>query len=294
MRRGRSFFAVCPGLLRYPENIRSRTHSAALFLALALTAGAQEADETWRDLIGSGQSAFARNQYSEAEEAYLKAEHEAERFGSDDWRVGTTLQGLGETYRMEKKIGEAEAALRRALAIIEKNNDDDSVEVASVNYDIGSAMLDGGRPAEAVIYARKALTAYQTRLGGTSSETGGAFCLLGDSLRSMRNFIDAEEPLRNCADIREAVGGIDSLGLADALHSLALTYVGEKKYKDADSRFSMAEKIREKKLGITSPMLAQTMEDHAALLKTIGRDREAARLTALASAIRRGEKKNTR
>jgi len=244
--------------------------------------------------MSQGQRAAAGNQYAEAEQAYLKAVHEAERFGPDDWRVGTTLQGLGESYWIEKKISDAETALRRALAITEKNNDEDSVEVAGVNFDLGNVLLDAGHPTEAVLYARKALVAWQAKLGGASAEAGGAFCLLGDSLRAMRNFIDAEEPLRHCADIREAAGGIDSLPLADALYSLALTYAGEKKYREADSRFTMAEKIREEKLGITSPLLAQIMEDHAALLKTIGRPRDAARLSALASAIRRGEKKNTR
>jgi hypothetical protein len=107
----------------------------------------------------------------------------------------------------------------------------------------------------------------------------------------MRNFIDAEEPLHQCADIREQTGGIDSIGLADALYSLALTYVGEKKYQEADPRFTMAEKIREHKLGITSPLLAQTLEDHAAALKILGRATDAEKLLRFAQAIRRSEQK---
>jgi len=98
--------------------------------------------------------------------------------------------------------------------------------------------------------------------------------------------------LKRCADIREADGGIDNAELADALHSLALTYAGDGKYALAEPRFKLAEKIRESKLGLTSPLLAQTMEDHAAMLRTLRRTKEAERLMLLSAAIRRSEKKN--
>ncbi len=256
----------------------------------AVCANAQE-EGPWRELLTEAQRAAGSHQLAEAEQAYMKALHEAERFGPEDWRVGTTLQGLGDVYRTEKKFSEAVSTLQRALTIAGKNNEDDTAEVAGVRYDLGGALLDAGRPADAVMQARRALNSYQSVYGGTSAETAGAFCLLGDSLRLMRNFIDAEDPLRRCADIREQTGGIDSLELADALYSLAQVCVGEKKYRDAAPRFTMAEKIREKKLGITSPLLAQTMEDHAALLRILGRDKEAERLEKISQAIRHGEKK---
>ncbi len=281
----------------YPEVIQPPAHDSrfrsvrvtVFFIALAVSATAQEGEDQWRDLLTQAQRAAGASQPAQAEQAYTQAVHEAERFGPEDWRVGTTLQGLGELYLTEKKIPDAVSALQRALAITGKNNEDDTPEVASVRYDLGSALLDAGRPADAVIQARRALSSYESIYGGTSAEAAGASCLLGDSLRRMRNFIDAEEPLHRCADIREQRGGIDSVELADALYSLALTYVGEKKYREAEPRFSMAEKIREKKLGITSPLLAQTMEDHAALLRTLGRDKEAERLEKFSQAIRRSE-----
>lgn len=261
-----------------------------VFFAAAVCVTAQEEDQ-WRDLLTVAQRAAANHQPAEAEQAYMKALHEAGRFGPEDWRVGTTLQGLGEVYRTEKKLPEAVSTLQRALTIAGKNNEDDTAEVAGVRYDLGGALLEAGRPADAVIQARRALSSYQTLYGGSSADTAGALCLLGDSLRLMRNFMDAEDPLRRCADIREEKGGIDSLELADALHSLALACVGDRKYHEAEPRFSLAEKIREKKLGITSPLLAQTMEDHAALLRTLGRDKEAVRLEKISQAIRHSEKK---
>lgn len=272
-------------------------HAACITLVLSAftpVAIAQDGDDAWRALMMQAQLAVGGGRMADAEQAYLKATHEAERFGSDDWRVGVTLEGLGQTYGSEKKYSDAETALRRSLEITGKTNGDDSIEVASVNFDLGNVLLGSGRPVQAVLYARKALNSWVAKLGGSSAEAANGYCLVGEALRAMRNFIDAEEPLRHCADIREANGGIDSVELAQALHSLALTYEGEQKYALADTRFELAEKIRESKLGLTSPLLAETLEDHAALLKTMGRNKDAERLLVLAGAIRHTEKKNTK
>jgi hypothetical protein len=112
-------------------------------------------------------------------------------------------------------------------------------------------------------------------------------CMLGDAHRLAKDFPAAEGPLRRCADIRESNGGMQSSDMAEALHSLALTFVGEGKYALAEPRFTLAEKIRESTLGITSPLLAQTFEDHASLLRLMGKNKEADRLTSMAAAIRR-------
>jgi hypothetical protein len=69
-----------------------------------------------------------------------------------------------------------------------------------------------------------------------------------------------------------------------------LTLIDEGKFSAAEPRLKIAETIREKTLGITSPLLAQTMEDHAAVLKELGRDKEAENLIAMSSAIRRQNK----
>ena len=73
---------------------------------------------------------------------------------------------------------------------------------------------------------------------------------------------------------------------------LRMVYVGQGKYTRAEPEFKLTEKIRERTLGLTSPVLAQTMEDHAALLKSMGRNAEADKLIVLASAIRRTQKKS--
>jgi tetratricopeptide (TPR) repeat protein len=266
--------------------------AALTALILAVPARAQDSEEAWKNLFMQGLYAAGAKDYPKAEQTFQKALQEAERFGAQDPRVGTTLNSMGLVYRAEKKFTESDSSYRHALAILEKSYPAESIDIANVNFNIASVMFDQGHQTEAGPYIRRTLPAYEKLLGSTSVKTGAALCMLGDSLRLSRNFREAEAPLHRCADIRETNGGIRNAEFADALHSLALNYVGEGKYILAEPRFRLAEKIRESLLGITSPLLAQTMEDHAALLKSLGREQEAGKLLAIASAIRRNQKKS--
>jgi tetratricopeptide (TPR) repeat protein len=267
------------------------SHGLVLVLAFASFARAQSFDNVWKDLITDGQHQIDSQDFARAESTLGRAEHEAERFGKDDWRVAATLEALGQALAGQKKSAEAASAYNRASAIYQTINGDDSVQVANVNLDIARLDYSAGHYVDALALARKVLIVYERDVGSGDLRTASVDCLLGDSLRSMRNYPDAEDPLRRCASIREAGDGIDSLELADALYSLAQTYAAQKKYSLAEPRMRLAEKIRENKLGLTSPLVAETMDQHAAVLRSMGRDKDAARLATLSASIRRSEKK---
>jgi len=272
----------------------SRLLAASTVVAVLLSApraDAQKPDDAWKNLLVEALAAAGAHDYPRAEQTLQKTLQEALRFGPEDPRLGTTLNSSGLVYRAEKKFAEAEAAWRRALVILEKSYPADSLDIANVNFNIASVLFDQGRQTEALPFIRKTLGPYEKLLGGSSVKTAAALCMEGDALRLLKDFGEAEGPLRRCADIREANGGIRNTEFADALYSLALTLVGEGKFVMAEPRFTLAEKIRENTLGITSPLLAQTMEDHAALLKSMGRDQEAGKLLVISAAIRRSQKK---
>jgi tetratricopeptide (TPR) repeat protein len=252
---------------------------------------AQGVEEGWKTLVMRGIYEGTAKHYEKSEDLLTKAVREAQRFGANDPRVGSTLNSLGLVYREDKKPKEAEAAFRQSLAPIETAYGADSIDVANINFNIASVMVEQGQSAAAIPYLHKALSTYDSMLGSSSIKTAGVLCMLGDAYRLSKDFQQAEGPLRRCADIRETDGGVQNAELAAALHSLALTLQGQGKYALAEPRFSLAEKIEENTLGITSPELAQTLEDHAALLKQLGRDKEAEHLIILSSAIRRSEKK---
>lgn len=263
--------------------------AAVLALLTTCPAARAQSEKAWKNFVETGLRAAAVKDYPTAEQALLKAVREAESFGPNDARIGSTLNTLGLIYRAEKKYSEAEGAYRRALGIMEAAYGE-SVDVGNINFNIAGVMFDQGHQGDALPNVRKALAIYERLLGGASMKTAAALCMEGDAYRLMKRYPEAETVLRRCADIRERAAGIGSNDLADALYSLALTYVGEGNFSDAEARLRLAETIREKTLGITSPLLAQTMEDHAAALRELGRDREAGKLTEMAAAIRRSRK----
>ncbi len=213
--------------------------------------------------------------------------HEAQRFGPTDVRVGATSNRLGMVYRDEKKYSDAESAFRKALPIFEDVYGSDSIDVANINYNLGSLLMDQGKAPAAMVFLEKSLLVYQRQFGQKGLKTGDTLCLIGDSFRLQRAWQEAESPLKQCAGIREENGGVLSSEFGEAENSLALVYEKEGKYALADGAFKMAEKIRERTLGITSVRFAETLEAHAAMLRTMGRDLEAAKDEKIAGAIRK-------
>ena len=271
-----------------------QTGAALTALMNLVTAGglaAQAQDRgLWEHEVADALRAAQTQNYAAAEQGLMKALHDAERLGANDVSVGSTLNSLGLVYRADRKYGEAEAAYRRALRIMEAAYGD-SLDVANINFNIANVLFDQGKQAEALPDLRTSLRIYAKLLGAYSLKTAAALCMEGDAYRTMKRYPDAEIDFRSCAEIREKDAGIDSSEVADAQYGLALTLMGEGKYSAAEPRLKLAEAIREKNLGITSPLLAQTMEDHARVLKELGRQKEADRLSEVAAAIRRAQPK---
>jgi tetratricopeptide (TPR) repeat protein len=270
--------------------IRACMAAVVVLLLLAGRPAAAQDDDAWKGLVIQALYAASARDYVKSEQVFQKAVQEAERFGPEDPRVGTTLNSIGLVYRAEKKFTEAETSFRKALAILQKTYGTDSIDVANVNFNIASAMFEQGHQQPAVPYLQKTLVTYENVLGGSSLKTASVLCMLGDAHRLAHEFPAAETSLKRCADIRESNGGMQNNDLADALNSLALTYMAEGKLGLAEPRFTLAEKIREKTLGITSPVLAQTFEDHAFVLRQMGKDLQAEKLSTMAAAIRRSAK----
>jgi tetratricopeptide (TPR) repeat protein len=163
--------------------------------------------------------------------------------------------------------------------------------VANVNYDIGWVLMDMGKHAEALPFLEKSRSGFERLFGSNSVKIASVSCMIGDTERALKRWNEAEEPLKLCAQIREANGGIFSAELGDAVNSLADVFRKQGKYALADPEYKLAEKIRERALGMMSPAFADTLEAHATLLKEMGRDKDAEKDAKLAAAIRRNLRK---
>jgi tetratricopeptide (TPR) repeat protein len=275
---------------------RSLLAAAWLTLYIAHSAAAfqdDSADDGWKNLILQGTYADTdQKDHAKAEQIFLKALHEADRFGPDDVRVGATLNKLGLVYHEEHKLEEADVVFRRSLPIFQATYGDESIDVANVNFDIGSVLIDLGKPAAALPFLEKCRASYEKLFSSNSVKIAAVLCMIGDSHRALKEWNEAEAPLKQCAQIREENSGILSADVGDAVNSLAEVYRKEGKYGLADPEYKLAEKIRERTLGIMNPAFADTLEAHAGLLRELGRDKEAEKDERLAAAIRRNQKKS--
>jgi tetratricopeptide (TPR) repeat protein len=260
-----------------------RAFAMAVVCILPLAAGV---DDDWKNLYSQAQRAAAAKDLSQADLIYNKALLEASRFGKDDVRVASTLQGLGNTHRSEKKLAEAEDDLRRAVSIYTTSSGQASPEFADAQFDLAGVLMEEGKYQPALQSIDLLLTTYDRQLGPQNIKTAAALCMQGDSYRMLKKYADAESPLKQCADIRADDGGVSTPEFGEAANSLALVYQHLGRYSDADSYFTFAAKIRETSLGILSPELADTLEAHAVLLRQLGRDAEAKQKERLAAAIR--------
>ena len=90
----------------------------ALVALSLLTACTQ--DLSWEEYTEAGLEAYEQARYDEAEESYLAALEEAEKFGDQDSRLATVLNNLALLYQDQGKYAEAEPLYQRALPIREK------------------------------------------------------------------------------------------------------------------------------------------------------------------------------
>ena len=130
--------------------------AAVALLAAAPYARAQD-EGPWKRFVVEGMNAAGEKDYAAAEKGFVKALSEAETFGPQNIRVGSTLNSLGLVYRAEKKYSEAEAAYRRALHIMEVAYGE-NLDVANVNFNLAGVLFDVGHQVEALPNLRTTLS----------------------------------------------------------------------------------------------------------------------------------------
>jgi tetratricopeptide (TPR) repeat protein len=256
-----------------------------LVFLVTLTASATISDD-WTNLCAKGQQAVLDKDYARAESIYGQALHTAEMFGKNDVRVASTERSLGVSLRGEKKLSAAEEAVQRAVSIYSVSPGTDSLEFAEAQFDLAGILMDEGKYPAALQSLNLLLAIFDKDLDPKDDKNALALCMEGDTYRMLKRYGSAETPLKRCAEIQSDNGEIDTPGFGEVANSLALVYQYLGKTTAADRYFTLAEKVREKSLGLLSPELAETLEAHAALLRQLGRAAEAKPKERMAAAIR--------
>src|SRR5438876_12233596 len=80
----------------------------------------REEEARWQEQMAAGRRAFQQKRYAEAEQFFQASIREAERFGLQDARLGTSLNSLAILYFAQTNNAAAEPLYKRALSIRER------------------------------------------------------------------------------------------------------------------------------------------------------------------------------
>ena len=111
---------------------------------------------------------------------------------------------------------------------------------------------------------------------------------LASAYRDQGKYNEAEWPQTWAVTILENAGGVEVVELGSALASLADLYRLQVRHEAADPVYARAIAMLDAKSYGAGPELALFQENHASLLRELGRETEAIELEARAAAIRAG------
>ncbi len=270
------------------------TRAQNILLALALCAGAwhpvraqatQPAETqqaavqgraAWTGAVEQAAVLTAQGRYPEAAAHLEEAIKEGERARPDHPALAALLGALGQVQQQLGRFDDAERALRRALAITQKNYGAQDPEQARALSNLGSLYLQRGQRDLAELYLRRAYGLLLKTAGPEDVLTAGVEAILGKLALERHRYSAARPMLEHALAVFERQSGPKRLSAAFVLNNLALvTVLAEHDYDGAAVRFTRAVSIVEKALGSDHPLLIKPLTNLADCYGKAGRTAEA-------------------
>ena len=265
------------------RSVRAAVVGLALLASAAAFAQSPELKALWQqsgELYGQGRF---KDAIAPAEQAVQKS---AAEFGASHPVVAYSLLNLGRAYREAGRLGEAEAVLRRGLAINEQALGPNHVQVAVALNQLALLYEQRGRFDDAEPLYRRALAIRQTTDGPEHPATATVYNNLGALYRAQGRYTEAEAAFRRALEIREKALGPEHREVAAGLNNLGEMYRQMGRYAEAEPLLTRALDVWEKTLGPAHPSVAATLNNLAELYRAQGRYSEAEAPLKRALAIR--------
>jgi tetratricopeptide (TPR) repeat protein len=161
----------------------------------------------------------------------------------DDLRRARTLVNLAEVLIEEERIDDAEAAVRDALPLLQQRLGVHT-DVAAALERLAEILVDRGRYRDALSPAERALAIRERLLGPGNPRVGFALSVLGNALRGLGRYEEAERHHRREVELLAG----DTIELALALDELGSDLQAAGRLDEAWVAFARAAAIRERKL----------------------------------------------
>ena len=184
------------------------------------------------------------------------------------------------------KLAEAAEMAQRAVALAERLNARDDVNVAVAFNNLAFIRQTQGRYSEAEPFYKRGLPIMEKILPADHAELATTRNGLAELYRAQGRFAEAEPLYRSALAARERTLGPDHADVAVSLNNIALLYQAQGRYPEAEALQKRGIAIMEKSLGSEHPAVATLLNNLAELYRTQGRFAEAEPVHKRALAIR--------
>ena len=189
--------------------------------AILLGAPAYGQDAAWEGFIQAGRAALQQQNYSEAESHFEDALEAAERFQSNDPRLGKSYNNLAAVYYAQEDYGRAEPLMRRALEQLRESLGPDNTEVAQTMKNLAALYYLQGNRTEAEGLLQQALVIMERAHGPNHAYVATVLSNLAGLYQADNRYQDAEPLLTRSLKIWESLLGPDHPDVARSRSLLA-------------------------------------------------------------------------
>jgi tetratricopeptide (TPR) repeat protein len=235
--------------------------------------------EATRLLNQTGYYLDERARYTEAEPLLVRAlQIREQQLGPDHPDTATSLNNLALLYENQGKYAQAELLVVRTLAIYEQQLGPEHPRTAISLTHLGYIYFNQGKYEQAEPLYLRALSIDEKALGPEHPDLATDLNNLAGLYKNQGKYEQAEPLYLRALSIREQQLGPDHPLTAQSLNNLAELYYNQGKYELAEPLYQRALSIDEGALRPLHPTTQAIRANYAYLLRTMGRDAEAAAL----------------
>ncbi len=181
------------------------------------------------------------------------------------------LDGLVDLQLEQKKYSDAEQTIGKIDMLELSMSQPDFKRLASTSRKLGTALLNSGRPADAMTAFERATQLSEKSYGPDHIETANALTELGARYRESGNHAEAQRHLRRALEIHRKTSGLDSHAATQDLFHLASSLEESGDLDGAASQYEKALAVAERQIGGNREQTAETQAHLAAIYMRAGR-----------------------
>jgi tetratricopeptide (TPR) repeat protein len=225
--------------------------------------------------------------FKDAERTLNEALRSAQKYlGPEAPYVAVLHSNLAAVYARAGKDKRAEESVRKALAIGEKNFGKDSVELQPALVNLAAIYERDKKWAAAETTLIRTLAIVENSKGTDDPDASLILEHLAVVHFKQKKLEKAEAELRRAIDIERTLNQTRAIRTASLSFNLARVLSARAKYDEARTLFGEALEGHERSFGVSSPIVATTLEEYAKVLHSVKSDALARQMEFRAKQIR--------